>query len=138
MFNYVRLAEKVASLGYDSDIVGAVYSLGVALDRRELTPEQESIVLELFSVNGKEKLARFPDGVSEASWEDFNYGNVKIGDFVRVKKDAYDSETGSKHNGLVGILVHMRAGRCSVDYLGEESGRSMRHAMNSLESLRWV
>lgn len=138
MFNYHDLSERVRAAGYDGPIHDAIVSLAVTLDKFELSDEHKSVVLNLISTTGREQLDNLPQQVLDADWEDFNYGNVKIGEYVRVKKDAYDSPTGSKHNGLVGILARADARRFLVQYLGEHVGSTMYHPEKSLESLRWV
>jgi hypothetical protein len=72
----------------------------------------------------------------EDAWRDFDYGNVKLGEFVRIKPDAYDSPSGVRHNGLVGILAFMNGGKCTVKYIGLASGNSQPHPMEKLDSLK--
>lgn len=138
MFNYPELSKRVRAAGYDDEVHDAIVSLAVTLDKYSLTDEQKSVVFEFISETGRTKLAALPEQVLDADWEDFNYGNVKIGDYVRVKPDAYDSRTGSKHNGLVGILAKASARRFYVAYLGLDVGTTMPHPESSLQSLRWV
>lgn len=138
MFFYPELSERIRAAGYDGPVHDAVVSLAVTLDKFDLTDEQKALVFEFVSKSGREKLAALPEHLLEGQWENFNYGNVKIGDYVRVKSSAYDSETGSKHNGLVGILTHASGGRFFVEYLGDQVGTQMHHPEMSLESLRWV
>jgi len=76
--------------------------------------------------------------VFDDSWADFDYGNVRFGDFVRVKTDAYDSASGARHNGLVGILAYMKGGQCSVNYIGLATGNTMKHPKEKLDSLKGV
>ena len=135
------LREKLAALGYDgshkgdNEVVSALLAIHLTLRGFDLSPESQSIVLDFLSLSGRIAVNEFPKTTDE-SWRDFDYGNVKIADFVRVKKDAYDSDTGAKHNGLVGILKSMTSGICTVEYIGLSAGNSMRHPMEKLESLK--
>lgn len=138
MFNYEELSARVRAAGYDGAIHDAIVSVAVSVDKFDLTKEQKSVVLDFISSSGREQLDALPDRLLDGEWENFNYGNVKIGDYVRVRVDAYDSPTGAKHNGLVGILARADARRFVVQYLGEHVGQSMPHPETSLESLRWV
>lgn len=131
------LKAKLASIGYDEDseLVKAILAVHVTLSSYKLPPEDRSVALELLSKSGRKALESTPS-FDENSWRDFDYGNVKIGDFVRVKKDAYDSPTGVRHNGLVGVLKFMSNNQCSVEYIGLASGNTMKHPMGRLESLK--
>lgn len=135
MINYLELRNKFASLGYRIEMVNALVSMAVTLDKYELSDQEKETIFELISHTGRDRIRDLPDKVLDGKWEPFNYGNVQKGDFVRVKLDAYDSESGAEHNGLVGTLVHMAGHRCSVEYLGEATGKSIKHSMDSLESL---
>ena len=125
------------SMGYheDQDLVKAVLAVHVTLASFKLPAVEQSIALDLISKEGRLALKSLP-ALDENSWQDLDYGNVKIGDFVRVKKDAYDSEYGAKHNGLVGVLKFMKSGHCSVEYVGLASGNTMKHPKERLESLK--
>lgn len=136
MFNYHGLEHKLGALGLREDLVTALVSIAVTLDKYGLPTEDKETVYEMLSEAGRGKLDEAPEKLFNGEWEPFNYGNVKIGDYVRVKPDAYDSETGAKHNGLVGKLTYMAGHRCSVEYLGEATGNSIKHPMDNLESLR--
>lgn len=144
MYSQQELKDKLAAIGYDgrskrdAKVVEALLSVAVTLNEYDLAEMDENVVLELLSSDGRERLKNLPDKVIKQEWRDFDYGNVKLGDYVRVKKDAYDSESGSVHNGLVGILSFMSGHRCSVNYIGLGAGRTMKHAMEKLESLKRV
>jgi hypothetical protein len=135
--DHENLKAELATIGYDGDsnLVQAILAVHVTLSSYQLSPEQQSVALDLLSSTGREALKSMPV-FDENSWQDFDYGNVKISDFVRVKKDAYDSDTGSKHNGLVGVLKFMKSGHCSVEYIGLASGNTMKHPKERLESLK--
>jgi hypothetical protein len=138
MFNYEGLSQRVRAAGYDGAVHDAIVSVAVSVDKFDLTDEQKSVVLDFISSTGREQLEALPQRLLDGEWEDFNYGNVKKGDYVRVKHNAYDSPTGALHNGRVGFLARADARRFVVHYLGEHVGTSMPHPETSLESLRWV
>lgn len=141
MLNPDELRKKLVQIGYDGSkpgdakVVEALTAVFITLDEFALSDQEKTVVLELLRESAQEELSNTIE-MADDKWEDFNYGNVKFGDFVRVKRDAYDSETGAKHNGLVGILTSMSAGRYLVTYIGTSSGKSIRHPMRMLESLK--
>jgi len=134
------LREKLIALGYsgthpdDESVIRAIVAVRLTLDSLGISEAAQGAVYDLLSGTGWEG---FPV-TTEESWQSFDYGNVKILDFVRVKPDAYDSESGIKHNGLVGTLIDMRGGQCTVKYLGLASRSSQRHPMEKLDSLKGV
>lgn len=136
IFDYNALGEIYTSLGFAPEVVSALTSLASVLDKHELTDEEKDTVFALLSDAGRESVKEVPEKVLTGEWRDFDYGNVTIGNYVRVKTDAYDSESGAKHNGRVGILKYMAHNRCTVEYVGAELGDAMAHPMNNLESLR--
>lgn len=141
MLDHEKLIEKLSVIGYDGShpnddkIKEALLAVAVTLDSYNLPEEVEEVVIDLLTKEVRNKIEHLPD-IQEDSWENFNYGNVSVGHFVRVKKDAYDSPLGEKHNGLVGVLSYMAAGRCTVNYIGLSSGKSHKHAKEKLESLK--
>lgn len=141
--NFDGLREKLVSLGYNGDhaddesVIQALVAVHLTLGTFELSESARGAILDLLSTTGREAIDAFPE-FPEDAWQNFDYGNVKIMDFVRVKRGAYDSETGVKHNGLVGILTHMRGGICTVEYIGLASRSSQRHSMEKLDSLKGV
>lgn len=136
MFEYNKLQELYSAIGMQQEVVKAMVSLAVVLDRQGLTQDQKTLVYNLLSEAGRDSLKQLPEKALAGEWKDFDYGNVKIGDYVRVKVDAYDSPSGMKHNGRVGVLKYMTHNRCTVDYVGDELGNAMKHPMEMLESLR--
>lgn len=134
------LRKKLELLGYtglretDESLIQAFVAVQLTLQSFDLSKDAQGAVLDLLSTTGTEALKIAPEG----EWRDFDYGNVQEGDFVRVKVDAYDSETGAKHNGLVGILESMRSGIATVRYLGLASNNKMRHPKEQLDSLKGV
>jgi len=137
------LRARLNSIGYDGNhgddesVMQALVAVHLTLESFKLSEAARDTILDLLSANGRKSLAEVSDW-DEESWRDFDYGNVKIGDFVRVKHDAYDSETGSRHNGLVGILSAMSGGKCTVKYIGLATGNSQPHPMEKLDSLKGV
>lgn len=139
--NFEGMREKLESLGYtglrqdDESLIQALVAVHLTLETFELSEAARGAVLDLLSTNGRKALDSVPVFGKDA-WKSFDYGNVKLGEFVRVKPDAYDSPTGAPHNGLVGILSHMRDRKCTVSYIGLASGSSQHHPMENLDSLK--
>ncbi len=137
------LRDKLVSLGYNGDhaddesVIQALVAVHLTLETFGLSEAARGAVLDLLSTTGREQMGAAPD-FTEDSWQAFDYGNVKLMSFVRVKRGAYDSDTGVKHNGLVGILTAMSGGICTVDYIGLASGSRHRHPMENLDSLKAV
>lgn len=138
MLNYKEVEDRLKALGHDDLVVAAVVSAMVSMDKYGLSEDQKYMVFSLLSSTGFEALESLPDAVAKGQWVDFDYGNVSIGDYVRIKKDAYTSESGVKHNGKVGRLAYMHGGKCMVSYIGIDVGDQMRHPMTNLESLKRV
>lgn len=128
---------KVEAIGHKpgSPVHSAVSDALVAMNQHNLSPEDWEAVLDVISSSGRNELDRFPH-VGSDMWEEFNYGNVVVGDYVRVRPDAYTSETGSVHNGLVGLVLRVSGRRCSVRYLGRQAGSPMQHPIDSLTSMK--
>jgi hypothetical protein len=135
------LREKLESLGYtglretDESLIQALVAVHLTLEAFELSKAARGAVMDLLSSNGRDALESTPV-FGEDAWMSFDYGNVKFGEFVRVKPDAYDSPTGIPHNGLVGILAYMSGGKCTVKYVGLASENSQPHPMEKLDSLK--
>ena len=138
-----ELRSKLEAIGYsglretDESLIQALVAVHLTIESFDLSKDAQQAVLSFLSTIGQASL-EVPAEIKEAGWEDFNYGNVRFGDYVRVKKDAYDSDTGARHNGLVGILTGMRAGVCTVNYIGLATGNTMRHPKEKLDSLKGV
>lgn len=141
--DHENLRAKLVSLGYNGDhiddesLVQALVAVYLTLGTLELSEAARGTILDLLSASGRTSVDAFPT-VTEEDWENFSYGNVKFGDFVRVKRDAYDSPSGARHNGLVGVLTAMRGGQCTVKYLGLAAGNTQPHPMENLDSLKGV
>lgn len=141
LFDHDDLKNRLTIAGYDENTpVGhAILKLAFVLDNEEISDIKKQLVLDLFSKTGLEQLNSIPvDFLSKNKWVLFDYGNVKKGDFVRVRYNAYDSVTGEKHNGRLGVLIDMKAWRCKVKYIGMPTEELMTHPMDNLESIKKV
>lgn len=132
------VAEKLEALGYspNSPVFSAVLDVVASISIHNLTEEQEREVLNLVSPQGMVEILDTPL-YEEDAWVDFDYGNVKIGDYVRVKPKSYDSDSGLKHNSRVGVLLNLKARRCTVRYIGINSKSTMQHPIGNLQSLKY-
>lgn len=140
-FDYEDFQRRLVFAGYekDSEVYTTIMRLAVVLDNEEISDTSREIVLNLFSKSALDQLIEVPTNVlGQTVWKSFDYGNVQKGEYVRVRLDAYDSLTGQKHNGRVGILMDMAAWRCKVKYLGMPGIEIMTHPMDNLESLQKV
>lgn len=138
MIDYSDLEEKIILLGHSEKVAKAVTSAMVTLDKYDLSEDEKYESYSLLSDTGFKALKSLPEAVAKGKWIEFDLGNVGIGDYVRVKKDAYTSESGVNHNGKVGRLAHMHARKCVVHYIGVDTGTSMTHPLGNLESLKKV
>jgi len=140
--DFEGIREDLVALGYtgehrdDESVIQGLVAVHLTLETLELSKAAREAILDLLSATGREDLNNLPD-LSEESWQDFDYGNVRLFNLVRIKHDAYDSDTGVKHNGLVGVLTDMRGGQCTVKYIGLASRSSQRHPMEKLDSLKY-
>lgn len=140
MLTYDEFDELTEAVGLSgSSEKEALLSLFATLAASNLSEEQARTVLEVFSLEGLQSLRDTPERVLKAQWEPFSYGNVKIGDYVKIKSGVYsDSQTGIKHEGRIGVLVSMFARRCRIRYIGLHAGTIMDHPMENLESMKRV
>lgn len=137
MYNLEYFSEKLESIGYKagSNVHRAVSDALVAIEQHKLSQDEYAAILDLLSEFGRDSLGHYPS-FGDDLWQDFDYGNVIVGDYVRVRHDAYDSETGKHHNGLVGELLNVSGRRCSVRYIGLRGASKMYHPIGNLESLK--
>jgi len=137
MFSLENFLEKVEAIGHlkGSKTHSALSDALVAMSQHNLSSEEWEAVLQALSASGRSELEDLPL-FTDDMWEEFNYGNVRPGDYVKVKPNAYDSDTGSKHNGLVGVLIRVSGRRCLVRYLTHQAPAQMRHPIDSLLSLK--
>lgn len=138
MLDYKDLEKKLLVLGHNEKLVSALISAVVSVDKYDLSEDEKYDLYSLLSSTGLESLTSLPDSVVSGQWVDFDLGNVGIGDYVRVKKDAYTSVSGVNHNGKVGRLSYMYGGKCVVTYIGLDTGDQMRHPVTNLESVKRV
>lgn len=136
--NYKDIEHKLTALGHTEKTVKAIVSAMVAMDKVGLSEDEKYAAYSLLSGVGMDMLSSIPEAVQEGNWVDFQLGNVAVGDYVRVKKNAYTSESGVNHNGKVGRLARMHGGKCIIEYLGLDTGDSMLHPYGNLESLKRV
>lgn len=138
-FDYTRAEAELEELGYTDERVdgeqirSAVLNVLYCLDSQELPPNTQSIVADLVGhVTRKDE----EFGGTRGVWKQFHLGDVKRGEIVRVKWDAYDSDTGSKHNGLVGVFLSALSGRCTIRYIGRKDKLDFTHPPSLLEVLK--
>lgn len=139
MFDYEQFLKSLADAGYEkeSDVAKAIMHLAYTLDASGLSESDRSIVLQLFSGKGLEQLQNFSGDLPESyRWSEFEIGNTKVGDVVRVGLDAYDTEKGRPHNGLVGVIESVYGGRVEVRYLGRYADLPQTHPRENLEILK--
>ncbi|UDL16794.1 hypothetical protein SEA_ATUIN_101 [Arthrobacter phage Atuin] len=137
-----NLREVLANIGYDGShvddeqIIEAIVEISITLDRLKLSAEARQIVMDLVSREGEDAIHNVMNFGEDAWMKDFDYGNDGVGSYVRVKPDAYDTPSGSRHNGLVGVLTSLRGHRADVRYIGRAAGSAMKHSKEALQSLR--
>lgn len=140
--DHKNLREILANIGYDGShdedekIIEAIVEVSITLDRIKLSEEARKIVTDLVGREGDDAIRSVMTFGEEAWMDEFDYGNDGVGAYVRVKKDAYDSPTGSRHNGLVGVVTSLRGHRADVRYIGLATGSTMKHSKENLQSLR--
>jgi hypothetical protein len=135
------LLKNLEQAGYDpeSEITKTILNLAYTLDASELSESDRSIVLQLFSSKGLEQLQNLSGRIPNSyKWSDFEIGNTREGDVVRVRLDAYTTESGAKHNGLVGVIESVYAGRVTVRYYGRYADIPQIHPREKLEILKKV
>ena len=139
MADLERFQEAIVNSGVsvDSDIYNALSDAFIALSFWNLDSGSVDRALNLISEYGLSDLESTPNIPADA-WVEFDYGNVKIGEYVMVANDAYDSSTGRRHNGRLGVLTGMSGRRCTVRYIAEQDHAEMRHPMDKLRSISYV
>lgn len=144
MFDHEYLIRQLELVGIgeraeDARIMLAMEMLAYTLDAQELTESERSIVLQLFSKTGLEQLQDVSGKVQASKrWSEFEIGNTTYGDIVRVKLNAYDTPSGSEHNGLVGKVESVSHGRVGVRYIGRYADQLQIHPRGNLEVLKSV
>lgn len=138
MLSKDQFTELTESIGLaDETMRETLEALFATLAASELTQAQAHQVLEIFSLEGLQTLETVPRDVLDAQWQEFDYGNVRIGSFVRIAPGAYsDSDTGKLHSGRIGVLVGMKNYRCTVRYIGLQAGSMIEHPMKNVETMK--
>lgn len=136
--HYKELENKLEALGHTENTVKAITSAMASMDKYDLSEAEKHAAYSLLSEVGMEALESLPEAVAAGEWVPFDYGNVNIGDYARVKKDAYTSPSGVNHNGKVGRVAHAYGGRFTLSYIGLDTGKGFPHPMDKLESLKRV
>lgn len=137
--DYSRLDTVLLSLGYtDEHPEGALVRRGVldvfhAIDALEAPENARKVIGDLVTsfVRGDVN-----EGIARGHWEPFYLGDVELGAVVRVKSDAYSSETGAVHNGLVGYFTSAYGRRCTIRYIGRNDVVDYVHPPDKLEVLK--
>lgn len=134
----MKIKEKLKKAGYteDSIVYRTVLDIEFILGNKAISPEERSEIISIFTSRFRNDLETVST-YSEEDWRDYDYGNVSINEYVRVKKDAYDSSSGKAHNGKVGRLVKSDGKRVTVKYLATGRSKTHTHPENMLECLKW-
>lgn len=133
----MNLKDRLISYGMGDrpEVLRAVSDAILAIEHHDLSREDLNLTLDLLSSSGYKELTNSPV-FSDEDWGQFNYGGVKPGDYVKVKKNMYDSSTGLAHNDRVGVVLNISARRVSVRYLGTRGRATMTHPIDNLLSLK--
>lgn len=127
-----------AGVETDSDVYWALSSAFVALSSWNLSPDEMKYALSFISEYGLTQLDNTPL-IPDEAWAEFDYGNARVGEFIKVKEDAYDSPTGFVHNGRLGLLVDVSGRRGLVKYITDpDAGTTHRHPIGKLLSLKYM
>ena len=109
-------------------------SLWQELERIKSSDEDRDKALELIA-----KLAKGHDikeDEDQSVWIQAKPGALTVGDYVRVKKDAFSHQPAASHNGMEGRIVALRYGDVYVKYneVASITGmNSVKHSADSLE-----
>lgn len=110
--NYEWVKEQMTAARLRRGPGDAVLKLLKFWEEINLTPDQAKEALEAFS-----KIAQghsiVPENKDEV-WVTAQGGQVKVGDQVRVKSDAFEGKAGQEQNGRPGRIVAIRTGRIVV------------------------
>lgn len=132
------LPERLESLGIKEsspEVFDAVKELVTALRLRNMSEHDLRLTLELVS-SGYNEIINYPM-YSDDYWVDFDYGNIKPGDYVKVRDGIYNSPTGLKHNGRVGRITNISGRRVHVRYIGTTRVSDMHHPISNLQTLKY-
>ena len=133
------LRDRVEKLGIREsrpEVYGALIDVLTVLRLRNLDYQECKEILDLISERGRNEIMNFPL-LEDEDWQDFDYGNAKVGHYVRVKPYAYDSSTGQKHNGRLGRVLNISGRRVLVQYIGISGYSDMHHPIGMLQSPKY-
>lgn len=131
-----EILRTIPDLGFDekSKVYKTLYDIFSILSYNNITDEERNIISQLLGGSGYSEIS----SISVPNrWMEFDYGNVKTGAIVKVKEDAYSSETGQLHNGRVGFVLDISGRRCLVRYAGTRGKSEMRHPIDKLLSPKY-
>jgi len=131
-----EILRTVRDLGFEekSKIYKTLHDIFSILSYNNITEEERNIISQLLSDYGYSEISSIS---IPNRWMEFDYGNVKTGTVVKVKEDAYSSETGQLHNGRVGFVLDISGRRCLVRYAGTRGKSEMRHPIDKLLSAKY-
>lgn len=104
------------------------------LERINPSDEDRDKAVEIFSKVSKGH--DFKEDESDTIWVQAKAGALIVGDYVRVKKDAFSHQPATAHNGREGRIVALRYGDIYVkynDFAPTTGMNSVRHTAESLE-----
>lgn len=81
----------------------------------KLSPALIDEIFEVFPKLAKGQPILVEESEEDYYWVDVQPGNIKVGDVVRVKVDAFTEKLGTIHNGRRGIVVGVRYGDVIVN-----------------------
>lgn len=84
-------------------------------DLPKLSPALIDEILDVFPKLAKGQPILVEESEEDYYWVDVQPGNIKVGDVVRVKVDAFTEKLGTIHNGRRGIVVGVRYGDVIVN-----------------------
>jgi hypothetical protein len=114
----------VAKVNYDwvkDQFTKAKIKVGVGMAVLEFLKTWEKMVIndadakKVFEILSRVALGHALVAEGEGVWTDAMPGNIKVGDVVRVKVDAFGPEMGPIHNGRLGVIVAVRSGDIIVN-----------------------
>lgn len=131
-----EILRKIEYIGFDpsSPVYKVLFDILTVIENANLSEEDQKTLYQLMSPEG---FAEIYNVLEVREWSEFDYGNVKVGSLVKVKDDAYSSETGKAHNGRVGFLLDISGRRCLVRYVGTRGKSEMRHPIENLQSPKY-
>lgn len=81
----------------------------------KLSPAIVNEILEVFPKLVKGQPLKLEEQDDDYLWVDVQPGNIKVGEVVRVKVDAFTEKLGTIHNGRRGVVVGVRYGDVIVN-----------------------